>query len=77
MKRGWRFWLEPYHFLPVVGYGLLIVWYTVLCAGFAYVYWFTGFHDFRNVFPTLLSDLGAIMVFPVGWLGLLYGLYSD
>jgi hypothetical protein len=50
---------------------LLCIWYTVLCGGFAYLYWFVGIGDPRDIFGNLLSNVGALVVFPVGWIGLL------
>jgi hypothetical protein len=46
---------------------LLTVWFTLLCGGFAWLYWSTGFVDPRNFFGSFLSDVGGIVVFPVGW----------
>jgi len=54
----------------VIAIGLSI-WFTILCGGFAYLYWSVGFVDPRDIFGSTLSNIGAIMVFPVGWLGLL------
>jgi hypothetical protein len=48
----------------------LTLWFTLLCGGFAYVYWSIGIHDPRNIFGSLLSDVGALVVFPVGWIAL-------
>lgn len=45
----------------------LSVWFTVLCGGFAWIYWTGAWVDPRDIFPSLLSDVGAVMVFPVGW----------
>ncbi len=52
------------HLIPI----LLVLWQTLLCAGFAALYWLGIIHDPRNLlFSGLLSHIGAIMVFPVGW----------
>jgi hypothetical protein len=48
------------------------LWITFLCGGLAYLYWFTGFVDPRDVFGSVLGGIGAIMVFPVGWAYLLF-----
>ena len=48
----------------------LTIWFTILCGGLAYAYWFIGFDDPRNFFGSFLSDVGAIVVFPIGWVAL-------
>lgn len=41
---------------------------TLTCAAFVYWYWFMLPDDPRNIFSPTLSDVGALMVFPVGYL---------
>jgi hypothetical protein len=55
---------------------VLTIWFTILCGGFAWLYWSVGFVDPRNIFGSLLSHVGAIVVFPIGWLYLVWGAWE-
>lgn len=53
------------------------LWLTFWFGGFAYCYWFVGILDPRDPFANWISDLGAILVFPFGWIVALWGLLEN
>lgn len=55
--------------LPIV----MATWFTILCGGFAYLYWFVAWEDPRNIFTfwAFSGHIAAVLVFPIGWIGLL------
>jgi hypothetical protein len=52
------------------------LWLTLCFGGFAFLYWTGAINDPRNIFGDFLSNIGAALVFPLGWCVAVWNLWN-